>query len=322
MFNTITKNTTLFLAVVAFAAFLPLAQSHAEETETLESLRARIAELETEVADLKADLLVARGEVKTVQTELDLARTLFLGTQGDDVKSLQEWLAQYKDIYPEGIVSGYYGPLTEKAVKRFQQRHGIEQVGTVGPQTREKIRVMMTAGASLGDVPAGLAKKVTLVEDDDDDSSDLYELTGKGKTVLCRNGKTLTVAISALRAQIRGGAIAGACETEKEKDDDEDEDAEALEIDDVYSENITDEEAEIVWSTNNKADSLVWYSLEEDVYADEDKMHASDSDLVKDHLLTLTDLTADTTYYYFVVSEDENDDTATSSVKTFVTDKE
>lgn len=47
------------------------------------------------------------------------------------------------DVYPEGLVTGYFGSLTEKAVKRFQTKYGIEQTGFVGPQTRSKLNSLI-----------------------------------------------------------------------------------------------------------------------------------------------------------------------------------
>ena len=66
----------------------------------------------------------------------------------NDVRALQEFLkAQGGEIYPEGLVTGFYGPLTEKAAQRFQIKYGIVSSGTpattgfgaVGPKTRAKI---------------------------------------------------------------------------------------------------------------------------------------------------------------------------------------
>ncbi|MFA6339137.1 MAG: peptidoglycan-binding domain-containing protein [Candidatus Paceibacterota bacterium] len=37
------------------------------------------------------------------------------------------------------MVNGSFGPATTRAVKRFQQKYGISQTGTVGPVTRAKI---------------------------------------------------------------------------------------------------------------------------------------------------------------------------------------
>jgi len=68
-----------------------------------------------------------------------ITRNLSRGTSGDDVKKLQEFLAQDKSIYPEGLATGFYGALTEAAVKRFQEKHGIEAVGSIGPKTRSKL---------------------------------------------------------------------------------------------------------------------------------------------------------------------------------------
>src|SRR3990167_9027097 len=64
---------------------------------------------------------------------------LSLGSGGNEVSELQKFLAKDKEIYPEGLVSGYFGRLTQVAVQRFQARHGLPQVGRVGPQTRQKL---------------------------------------------------------------------------------------------------------------------------------------------------------------------------------------
>ena len=49
-----------------------------------------------------------------------IKRSLGRGMSGADVTLLQQILAGDKKIYPEGLVTGYYGALTEKAVKQFQ----------------------------------------------------------------------------------------------------------------------------------------------------------------------------------------------------------
>ncbi|MBI2506557.1 MAG: peptidoglycan-binding protein [Candidatus Colwellbacteria bacterium] len=61
-----------------------------------------------------------------------------------EVTKLQQFLAQDKTIYPEGLITGYFGNLTETAVKRFQSQNGIVSIGVVGPQTREAIRRITT----------------------------------------------------------------------------------------------------------------------------------------------------------------------------------
>ena len=48
------------------------------------------------------------------------------------VSRLQKMLAMDATIYPEGKVTGYFGPATDKAVKAFQTKHGIAKAGSAG----------------------------------------------------------------------------------------------------------------------------------------------------------------------------------------------
>ena len=67
------------------------------------------------------------------------SRNLVPGERNDQVKALQQILAQDPEVYPEGIASGYFGPATSKAVKKFQEKYGLPPVGNVGPRTRAKL---------------------------------------------------------------------------------------------------------------------------------------------------------------------------------------
>lgn len=65
------------------------------------------------------------------------------GIRGSDVEELQNMLRVIPEIYPNGLVTGYFGSQTELAVKRFQSKEGIVTSGNsdttgygqVGPQT-------------------------------------------------------------------------------------------------------------------------------------------------------------------------------------------
>jgi peptidoglycan hydrolase-like protein with peptidoglycan-binding domain/N-acetylmuramoyl-L-alanine amidase len=48
------------------------------------------------------------------------------------VSRLQRILAQDKTIYPEGRVTGFFGPATDKAVKAFQVKKGVTKTGGTG----------------------------------------------------------------------------------------------------------------------------------------------------------------------------------------------
>ncbi|MBP6948967.1 MAG: peptidoglycan-binding protein [Candidatus Pacebacteria bacterium] len=78
---------------------------------------------------------------------------LDLGESNQDVTSLQTFFADNKVIYPEGLITGYFGGLTGSAVLRFQSQYGLDQVGRVGPVTLAKINsLIVTGGWSTVDI--------------------------------------------------------------------------------------------------------------------------------------------------------------------------
>ena len=68
---------------------------------------------------------------------ISIDRNLGVGTQGDDVKSLQEMLRGDGDFTASS--TGFFGPLTAQAVEHFQMKNGIASstTGFVGPLTRD-----------------------------------------------------------------------------------------------------------------------------------------------------------------------------------------
>lgn len=60
-------------------------------------------------------------------------RTLYWGAQGDDVRTVQDKLLRWR--YYDGNVDGVYGARTYRAVRRFQEKNGLNVDGIVGPST-------------------------------------------------------------------------------------------------------------------------------------------------------------------------------------------
>ncbi len=81
------------------------------------------------------------SNTNSTPTKNTFTKNLARGSQGIEVRALQELLKKDKAIYPEGIVNSMFGPATERAVKRFQTKNNIGNAGTpgyggVGPKTR------------------------------------------------------------------------------------------------------------------------------------------------------------------------------------------
>ena len=85
----------------------------------------------------------ANTGIKAAHT-VTFTQYLYKTSRATQVKSLQEFLAQDKTLYPEGLITGYFGSLTERAIWRFQEKYNIakkgdEGYGIVGPKTRAKL---------------------------------------------------------------------------------------------------------------------------------------------------------------------------------------
>lgn len=89
-------------------------------------------------------------------------REMEIGMTGPDVSALQTFLAADPSIYPQGLVTGYFGPLTYRAVANFQTRNGISAVGRVGPITLAAINGMFGSIGGSSDVNAPVITVVTL----------------------------------------------------------------------------------------------------------------------------------------------------------------
>lgn len=94
---------------------------------------------------------------------------LRVGSTGAQVTALQQFLAADPAIYPQGLVTGYFGPLTEAAVMRYQCQRQIVCSGTaattgygqMGPRTLAAINAAAPIGGS-DDVSAPLMSAAQL----------------------------------------------------------------------------------------------------------------------------------------------------------------
>lgn len=190
----------------------------------------QVAALLEQIAELQAQLNALRGNIRDL-----ISSDLYTGLTSDEVEELQELLASDPTIYPEGLVTGYYGPLTEAAVRRFQEQFGIDSVGRVGPQTRNLLnRIIREHGKDL--------KELKLQHTDLEDV-DLSEYTpGVTGVILCHMPRgnasaahTIAVGGPAVRAHLTHGDELGACDdddsVEDEEENDEDENEFDIEVD-------------------------------------------------------------------------------------------
>jgi peptidoglycan hydrolase-like protein with peptidoglycan-binding domain len=283
---TVSLCASLVLAVMA----LPKVEAQTVNTNSTE-----IQKLLEQLVALQEQLKTLQGQRSAVAQELNqtlrLARQLSKGMTGEEVKLLQEVLATDPSIYPEGIINGIFGPRTEAAVKKFQEKNGLDAVGRVGPQTLSRLNQILTEGAGKsGKVPPGLLIAPGIAKKLDNTPSPLPGQIlppGIAKKLDRANLGDTTAPI------LRGiGATSNSSST-----------------------------ATVAWSTDEAATGKVWWSISANIETS-GAVATSSSALTRNHTFTFTGLNASTTYYYIVGSTDAAGNTASSSKREVSTLKE
>lgn len=125
---------------------LAIAFSASADTTTLiQELQTKIQELQKQLAAMQVS---TTGTVESTPFRIvgvGFSETLQRGSRGDAVTRLQEFLKTKTNSYPDGLVTGYFGVMTESAVKRFQTQYSIDPIGIVGPKTRAKLNEILLA---------------------------------------------------------------------------------------------------------------------------------------------------------------------------------
>jgi hypothetical protein len=295
----------------AFAKAGPNKNSSA--SELIQSFKDQIDTLKQQIEDLKDQLREKlqeniqeqssqpnneeeeEGEGKT-EEECKINRRLWIGMQGDDITTLQELLATDPDIYPEGLVTGYFGRLTYRAVQRFQKYACLDQVGVVGPKTLDRIREVLEEGAGKsGKIPGGLLTSPGIRKKFRCGPQFSWQEYCKkwdcATTTPPTDGNDNTTTTPDIIAPV----ISGLCAT-----------------------STTASTTKIIWTTDEEADSKFWYSTSSPA-ATSSESSASSSILVLSHEFDLSGLNSSTTYYYIIASADEAANTAFSTEKFFTT---
>ena len=127
------------MSSVAFAT--PALAQTTDIASQIATLLAQIKALQVQIAQLS-------GQPTSAGACLSLSYNLYAdqtdATTNGEVTKLQQFLAQDSSIYPSGLLTGYFGPMTESAVQRWQATHGVVSSGSadttgygyVGPKTR------------------------------------------------------------------------------------------------------------------------------------------------------------------------------------------
>ncbi|OGZ52837.1 MAG: hypothetical protein A3B25_01145 [Candidatus Ryanbacteria bacterium RIFCSPLOWO2_01_FULL_48_26] len=313
-------SSTLFV-IVLFVGGIPFVS---EAQTTGSSLQAQL-ELLTK---LQAQISQLQGQLQTVQTQRaqivsELVSTLRQGSQGNQVSALQALLAADPDIYPEGLLTGFFGPATERAVKRFQAKQGLPSVGIVGPLTRGKLNATLkNTPISFEFAPIAGGGSVT--------SSVTSSTPGHRPCAIVPPGHL--IAPGWLRKQGGVAPIVPACQilppgiamklglsTSTPPTPTSTPDI-VPPILSIIAATSTTSAATVTWVTNEISTSKAYYGTVSPInLVSTSTLVVANSSLVINHSLNLVGLSASSTYYFVVESADISGNIATSAQQSFIT---
>lgn len=316
------KNIKYIAVVALFLAIFAGNISVASAQTSSSTLTSQIQALLLQVKSLQSQLSALENQRSQLNTQLkqslQLTRSLSLGMTSDDIKILQQMLASDPTIYPEGKITGYFGSLTEKAVKKFQKKHGIEQLGNVGPKTLAKINALLKEGKLFYNGSIIVASSTSSVKIEDNDDNDDDQNKHGAKITLCHkpdgNPQTITVGASSIIAHIKHGDKLGACGT-------------------TLVTPTTDTTAPIIsnltavpaatttvvsLTTNENTTGTLWYAPTTPV-STSSALKIEDNVLKMSRSFNISGLASSTIYYYLVGVKDTAGNSATTTEHSFTT---
>lgn len=154
-----------FVIATAVLPFMASAQTTDVQSQ-IQSLLGQIQSLQLQIKALVASssvsaqtwmasstpsMMIPPGQMSKVAC-ITLSRNLGLGARGDDVKSIQQMLAEDPESDFHGGVTGFFGPMTAKAMMNFQIRNGIASstTGMIGNLTRGFFERRCGKGLGMG----------------------------------------------------------------------------------------------------------------------------------------------------------------------------
>jgi len=291
------KIGILIIMLALFVGFRAHAATTQSQVDAINSLTAQIKELQTQRQTLLSDLLT----------------TLKQGTRSEAVTTLQSLLALDSSIYPEGLVTGYYGKLTAAAVKKFQKKNGLPQVGNVGPLTLKALKKFADESG------------VTAENEDDDGDGTAESNEGKKLCAIVPPGHLIAPGYLKKMGGVK--PTIPECQTlppgiaKKLKDTDwhvDPSDHTAPTISALGTSDLKATSVKINWTTNELAKDKVWVSTVPGVSTSGTANFVNNT-ATTTHSISATGLTAGTVYYYKVSSTDAGGNASISSEGTFTT---
>lgn len=295
---------TLFATSLLFVGATASANT-GTSTMTVEQL---IAQLKTQIATLTAQIEALKAAQQNVTTSkqsvnetLRLISDMKEGMTSEEVTLLQTALAGDPNVYPEGKITGYYGGLTTKAIKRFQKKHGLRETGKIDEKTREELNELLKETGLIKEngkvcVPPGHLIAPGWLK------KEAKEKKGKGNGTVRWDKEDVLIPL---------------CNTKASSTPTTGKDIVAPTLSAFTISGLTANTATIAWTTNEHTASKVFMGTVSPVATATAAW--TDATYTLAHSATLSGLTANTVYYFLVEAKDAAGNITMSAQGTFTT---
>jgi len=331
------------------------AQTSSENLKLFQDLINQIHALQEQIKALQQQQV--QLQVSADQAIVEIIQGLREGSEGDQVTLLQTLLAADAALYPEGRITGYFGPLTRRALQRFQARAGLETVGFIGPRTRaelnklirEQFKIVEKVEDDIAEEVKAAIASVTLPPLSSDlcgipslplaSTTPMIQKDGKTKliqtgnvfiyqdgkhkviitpnTYMEKDGKKLLLITPGARIE-KDGKFRSIVPCNGATTTPPVVDTTPPAISSINASSVTHQSATITWNTNEPATGKVYHGTTTPIDLGS-AASVADSSLQTNHSLLLSDLSPSTTHYFVVESKDARGNTATSSQHSFTT---
>ncbi len=140
--NHLFKKAAMAILLLLFFLIIFASPSDAQNINNAKLILKKIEEIQRQIDLLWQSYFKMVAEMPIIQEIQDKFKSdLKFGDEGAEVVALQELLSDSEiigsNIYPEKLKTGYFGRLTDAAVRRFQKSRGIDESGVLDGPTRK-----------------------------------------------------------------------------------------------------------------------------------------------------------------------------------------
>lgn len=307
------KTVAIFIMSTILFAGSTTAFASTTTDQLIAQLQQQIAALTAQVSALLAAQSAVAGTQASINTTLGLLGEMSEGMTGEQVKLLQTTLAGDASIYPEKLVTGYYGKLTREAVKRFQKKHGLridgkfdrktsetlEKIFEIAKKEQEKNERESNEGNALPCVSAVVSGSTSsALQDSDDDNEEDEDNDDRDNENRDERGSKNDYRLSLPCREVGNSTT-------------------SLTMSAVTASSVSSTSEMLAWKTNRPAGAKVFYATTSPV-STTSALVWSDGTRATSHRALLSGLIENVTYYFVAESADANNVRVTAAEGSFV----